>query len=156
MFKRVTAKLLNIYKNVLDVEISESNFLKGNLIQKFNIDSLIALQLIADIEKDFNLIIEEDELAIKIVDSPFEFSNYYLCNKLKMIYESVLKIQLEESEIAKESLLEKLYIDNQSVSKIIAEIKKCFPVMIDNTKDVADIVNCPLTFLNNCQEVSKK
>ncbi len=154
MFKSAAIKLLNIYKNVLDIQINEKDFFKGSLIKSFNIDSLIALQLIAEIEKNFNFIIEDDELAIKIIDSPFYFFNYYQCYKLKNIYESVLNMQIDESEIVKENLIEKMNIDNQKVSIIIAEIEKCFQININDAVNAADIVNFPLSFLNTFQEVS--
>lgn len=39
-------KLKAIYENVMGKEIDENEFLRGNLIEKFNIDSLIALQIL--------------------------------------------------------------------------------------------------------------
>jgi len=77
MSESVVKKLLEIFQNILDVEISENEFLKGNLIENLSIDSLIALQLITEIEKNFHIIIEEDELAIKLIDSPSYFIDYY-------------------------------------------------------------------------------
>lgn len=154
MFKRVAIKLLDIYKDVLDIQINENDFFKGNLIKNFNIDSLIALQIIVEIEKNFNIVIEDDELAIKIIDSPFYFFNYYQRYKLKNIYESVLNIQIDESEIVKENLIKKMNIDNQNVSIIIAEIRKCFQININDVINEIDIVDFPLSFLNTFQEVS--
>lgn len=75
MFQSAADKLLDIYRTVLDIQITEDDFLKGDLIKQLNIDSLIALQLIAEIEKSFHFIIEEDELAITIIDSPVSFFN---------------------------------------------------------------------------------
>ncbi len=154
MFKSVAILLLNIYKNVLDIQINENDFFKGSLIQNFSIDSLIALQLIVEIEKNFNLIIEDDELAIKIIDSPFNFFKHYQRYKLKNIYESVLNMKIAESEIVKENLIEKMNIDNQNVSIIIEEIEKCFKIKINDAINTADIVDFPLSFLNTFQEVS--
>ena len=71
------SKLLGIFQKVLDVEIDENVFRKGNLIENLNIDSLIALQLFAEIEKEFHILIEEEELAIKLIDSPSFFVDYY-------------------------------------------------------------------------------
>lgn len=70
-------KLKEIYESILESQIDEKEFLKGNLVEKFNIDSLIALQIIVEIEKCFCIIIEDDEEAIKIVDSPSFFLNTY-------------------------------------------------------------------------------
>lgn len=76
MFESVAGKLLDIFKKVLDVQVDENEFFKGNLIENLNIDSLIALQLIVEIEKTFHIVIEDDELAIKLIDSPSFFIDY--------------------------------------------------------------------------------
>lgn len=76
MLQNEIIKLKEIYESILETPIDEKEFLKGNLIEKFNIDSLIALQIIVKIEKSFCIIIEDDEVAIKIVDSPFFFCEY--------------------------------------------------------------------------------
>ncbi|RKD30244.1 acyl carrier protein [Lacrimispora algidixylanolytica] len=76
MFESVASKLLDIFKKVLDVQVDENGFFKGNLIENLNIDSLIALQLIVEIEKTFHIVIEDDELAIKLIDSPSFFIEY--------------------------------------------------------------------------------
>lgn len=68
-------KLKAIYENVMGKEIDENEFLEGNLIEKFNIDSLIALQIIVEIEKCFDVVLEDDDKAIKIVDYPSSFLN---------------------------------------------------------------------------------
>ena len=68
-------KLKAIYENVMGKEIDENEFLRGNLIEKFNIDSLIALQIIVEIEKCFDIVLEDDDKAIKIVDYPSSFLN---------------------------------------------------------------------------------
>lgn len=154
MFKSVAIKLLNIYKHILDIQINEHDFFNRNLIKNFNIDSLTALQLIVEIEKNFNIIIEDDELAIKIIDSPFAFFNYYQRYALKNIYENVLNVHIDENEIVEEHLIEKMNIDHQNVSIIIAEIEKCFQININDAINAVDIVNLPLSFLNTFQEVS--
>ena len=78
MLSNITSKLLDIYNNVLDVQIEEKEFLKGNLINNLNLDSLVSLQLISEIERKFDVIIEEDDIAILIIDSPHYFTDYYI------------------------------------------------------------------------------
>ncbi|WP_339366140.1 hypothetical protein, partial [Vallitalea maricola] len=63
-------------------------------------------------------------------------------------------IHINESEIVKEHLIEKMNIDHQNISIIIAEIEKCFKININHDINAADIVNLPLSFLNTFQEVS--
>lgn len=84
MTESVAEKLLDIYKKVLDIEIDENEFFKGNLMKNLNIDSLIALQLIVEIEKNFHIVIEDDELAIKLLDSPSFFIDYSMQNILNV------------------------------------------------------------------------
>lgn len=76
MPKSTLTKLRLIYENIIETSIDEEEFSKGHLIKKFNIDSLIALQIIVEIEKSFDCIIEDDEIAIKIVDSPSFFLDF--------------------------------------------------------------------------------
>ncbi len=68
--KKIKKKLYDIICEILEVEIIRSD-LKGNenLIETYNIDSLIALQIIVKIEQKFNIIIEDDELAIELLES---------------------------------------------------------------------------------------
>jgi len=77
MPEKELTKLKRIYEDIIESKIDENGFLDGNLIEKFNIDSLIALQIIVEIEKRFDIIIEDDEKAIKMVDSPSFFLNIH-------------------------------------------------------------------------------
>lgn len=77
MQKKELSKLKNIYEKIMDIVMDEKDFLEGNLIEKYKIDSLVALQIIVEIEKAFQYVIEEDDVAIKIVDSPSFFLRLY-------------------------------------------------------------------------------
>lgn len=77
MSKNLISRLKVIYENVMDNKIDENEFIEGNLIEKFNIDSLIALQIIVEIEKSFGIVIEDDDEAVKIVDFPSNFLSTY-------------------------------------------------------------------------------
>ena len=89
MVESGVGKLLAVFKKVLDVQIDEFEFIKGNLIENLNIDSLIALQLIVEIEKTYHIVIEDDELAIKIIDSPAFFIDY--CNEYQIANQEARK-----------------------------------------------------------------
>jgi len=66
----ITENLRNIYSQVLNREISSEEFVDGiNLIEKFHIDSLIALQIIVKIEQNFSIVIEDDNFAIEMLSS---------------------------------------------------------------------------------------
>lgn len=66
-------KLLAIYENIMEATIDKSDFAQGGLIDKLYIDSLIALQIIVQIEKCFDYIFENDDEAIEVVNSPALF-----------------------------------------------------------------------------------
>jgi len=83
MLESALTKLKEIYENVLDNQIDTNEFLHGNLIEKLHIDSLIALQIIVEIEKRFDFIIEDDETAIKVVDSPSFFLDAFQKNNIE-------------------------------------------------------------------------
>ena len=65
--------LKKIYENELGKKIEDSDFRRGGLIEKLKIDSLVALQIIVGIEKKFDYVIEDDDIAIKVVDTPLKF-----------------------------------------------------------------------------------
>lgn len=68
--EQVIEKIRQIYSEVLETEIDINVFSEGtDLINKLHIDSLIALQIIVKIEKDFNVLIEDDNIAIELLDN---------------------------------------------------------------------------------------
>ncbi|BCJ94845.1 hypothetical protein acsn021_24140 [Anaerocolumna cellulosilytica] len=63
-------ELCNIYSQVLERELSMEDFgTTTGLLEKFHIDSLIALQIVVKIEQVFGIIIEDDNVAIEMLDS---------------------------------------------------------------------------------------
>lgn len=70
-------KMRLIFGEVLGREITNDEMSDGeNLVGKFSIDSLMGLQLIIKIEQEFEVIIEDDELAIALVDSGSKLQQY--------------------------------------------------------------------------------
>jgi acyl carrier protein len=66
----IREKLADIFRQVLGREIANEDFQNDSgLIAKLNIDSLMGLQIIVKIEQTFNLVIEDDDFAIKMLDS---------------------------------------------------------------------------------------
>lgn len=66
--RKIKNELCNIYKEVLERDISMDD-LETGLLEKFHIDSLIALQIVVKIEQFFGIIIEDDNVAIQMLDS---------------------------------------------------------------------------------------
>ena len=66
-------KLLGIYESVMETSIDENGFTQGDMIEKFHIDSLVALQIIVQIEKCFDYTFENDDEAIEVINSPTTF-----------------------------------------------------------------------------------
>lgn len=63
-------KMRLIFCDVLGRDVTSADMGDGeNLVEKLSIDSLMGLQLIIKIEQEFDVIIEDDELAIELVDS---------------------------------------------------------------------------------------
>jgi len=75
-------KLLEIFNNVLEknIELSELEIDSG-ILEKFHIDSLIALQIIVRIEQDFGIVIEDDNVAIEILDSFYKAMKFICDNQ---------------------------------------------------------------------------
>lgn len=66
----IIEKLYQIYCNVLGIDIDRDVFHhEMNLAEAFGIDSLMGLQIIVKIEQEFQVIIEDDEMAIELVGS---------------------------------------------------------------------------------------
>ncbi|HHV28121.1 acyl carrier protein [Acetivibrio mesophilus] len=66
----IKKKLHEIFSSVLerDIDFGELDVESG-ILEKFHIDSLIALQIIVRIEQDFGIVIEDDNVAVEILDS---------------------------------------------------------------------------------------
>ena len=68
--QEIMDKLRRIYEEVLDIVIDSADFASGEgLIEKLYIDSLLALKMLIRIEQDFTVLIEEDSLALELLDS---------------------------------------------------------------------------------------
>lgn len=70
-------KMRLIFCEVLGRKITNEDMGDGeSLVNKLSIDSLMGLQLIIKIEQEFEVIIEDDELAIALVDSGSKLKQY--------------------------------------------------------------------------------
>lgn len=147
MLSNITSKLLDIYNNVLDVQIEEKEFLKANLINNLNLDSLVSLQLISEIERKFDVIIEEDDIAILIIDSPHYFTDYYILNKVKAIYEKILNKEIDTNQITMGNLIRKFNIDNPNVMIIKKEIECKFEIEVNNMTKIENVIDHPFLYL---------
>ena len=59
-----------IYRKVIDRDIDDAVFEPGdNLIDSLLIDSLLALKMLILIEQEFSIIIEDDALAIELLNN---------------------------------------------------------------------------------------
>ncbi len=68
--KEIKEELRKIFTEVLKREVTEEQLAAGSgLTDRLHIDSLMGLQIIVKIEQRFNVIIEDDNLAIKMLDS---------------------------------------------------------------------------------------
>ncbi len=70
--------LRGLYEKALHHPVQIEDLQGENVIERLKIDSLIALQLIITIEKAFSVVIDDDELAIQMIDNPsrlYEFVN---------------------------------------------------------------------------------
>lgn len=68
--KEIIPKLKSIYEEVLGRTIEDAEIGDGEgITDKLFIDSLLGLQIIIKIEQNFHIVIEDDELAIRLVDS---------------------------------------------------------------------------------------
>ena len=75
--KEIIDKLIAIYSQVLKKEIKSEEFVPNiSLLEKFHIDSLLALQIIVKVEQEFGIIIEDDEMALKMLDSIESFLEF--------------------------------------------------------------------------------
>lgn len=76
----VKSEFLYILKNIFEEELSTSvtmdDLQKNNLLEQLKIDSLEALNLIISIEKTFSIEIEDDDLALKMINCPDVLFNF--------------------------------------------------------------------------------
>lgn len=78
--EEIRIKLISIYEEVLETQIEDKGINDG-LIELFHIDSLIALKIIVRIEQEFGIIIEDDNLAIEMIDSIDKAVDYIISNQ---------------------------------------------------------------------------
>lgn len=70
-------KMRLIFGEIIGREITGHEMGDGeNLVEKLSIDSLMGLQIIIKIEQEFAVIIEDDEVAIALVDSGSKLQQY--------------------------------------------------------------------------------
>lgn len=64
-------KLSKIFEEVLEQPVPKELIeADENLIERYHIDSLLALKIIVRIEQEFFVLIEDDEEAIRMMQSP--------------------------------------------------------------------------------------
>ncbi len=67
----IAEKLSKIFEEVLEQPVPKELLeADENLIERYHIDSLIALKIIVKIEQEFSVLIEDDEDAIRMLQSP--------------------------------------------------------------------------------------
>ncbi len=70
-------KLKQVFEEIMDRKITDEMISDGEeLITKLSIDSLMGLQIIIKIEQVFDIIIEDDDLAITLVNSSSQLLQY--------------------------------------------------------------------------------
>lgn len=78
----VAKRLSKIFEEVMEKPVPEELFENNeNLIERYHIDSLVALKIIVKIEQEFSVLIEDDEEAIQMLKSPQKTINYLTSNQ---------------------------------------------------------------------------
>ena len=71
--------LKDIYRKVLDKNIDDIIFEPGDhLIDSLLIDSLLALRMLILVEQEFSIVIEDDALAIELLDDINKACDYIM------------------------------------------------------------------------------
>ena len=79
----IVGKLSKIFEEVLEQSVPKELFEEDeDLAELYHIDSLVALKIIVKIEQEFSVLIEDDEEAIRMIQSPKEALRYLSENKL--------------------------------------------------------------------------
>lgn len=76
--EKLSAILEEVIKHPVPKELLEQD---ENLIERYHIDSLVALQVIIKIEQEFSVLIEDDEEAIRMLQSPKEALRFLAANQ---------------------------------------------------------------------------
>ena len=78
-YENVKDTMKGIYRKVLDRDIDDAVFDPGDdLIHTLFIDSLLALQMLILMEQEFSIVIEDDALAIELLNDINKACNYIL------------------------------------------------------------------------------
>ncbi|MDE6252898.1 MAG: hypothetical protein K2M78_09740 [Lachnospiraceae bacterium] len=78
----VAKRLSKIFEEVMEKPVPKELFENNvNLIERYHIDSLVALKIIVKIEQEFSVLIEDDEEAIQMLKSPQKTLNYLTSNQ---------------------------------------------------------------------------
>lgn len=78
-YENVKNTLKDIYRKVLDRNIDDTIFEPGNhLIDSLLIDSLLALRMLILVEQEFSIVIEDDALAIELLDDINKACDYIM------------------------------------------------------------------------------
>ncbi|PJI06511.1 MULTISPECIES: acyl carrier protein [Clostridium] len=82
--EKIRKQIINIYKEVTEKDIEEEKIQDG-LLEQLHIDSLIALQIIVKMEQDFKIVIEDDDVAIKMLDSIENATDFIMKNSKDIV-----------------------------------------------------------------------
>lgn len=65
----IKERIKNLFISVLDLEIKSSELSSDGLITKYGLNSVDALELLMNIENEFDVEIDEEDLTSELVDS---------------------------------------------------------------------------------------
>ncbi|MEK4259615.1 MULTISPECIES: acyl carrier protein [Paenibacillus] len=75
--KEILGKLAAIFSEVLSKEVTmEELDAQADLLEAFHMDSLIALQIIVKIEQQLGIVIEDDDLALELLNDTGKLMAY--------------------------------------------------------------------------------
>lgn len=74
-------KLESILKGVLKKDDPKRLSMDTNLMEEWDLDSLSAMEILVHIEMEFNIEVDDDDLSMKLLETPENLWNYIIDRK---------------------------------------------------------------------------
>ncbi|HEX2925134.1 MAG TPA: hypothetical protein VHP38_02570 [Ruminiclostridium sp.] len=72
----IVDKLAEVFTQTLDTDLTPEQFPRENIIELFQLNSVDALQILINVENEFNIEIDDDDLNSELINSLYVLEKY--------------------------------------------------------------------------------
>lgn len=72
----IVDKLAEVFTQALDTDLTPEKFPREGIIERFQLNSVDALQILINVENEFNIEIDDDDLNSELINSLYVLEEY--------------------------------------------------------------------------------